>query len=90
MKNLIGGIFIATLVLLANSISLTAREDPKLVSGQRVRVTASKFLQKINEVRIVRARKVEKTRFVANVVILKPDTLVIKAEGWAESFFYST
>lgn len=66
MKNLIGGIFIATLVFLANSISLTAQEDPQLVSGQRVRVTASKFLQKVNKVRIVRARRVEKTRFVAN------------------------
>ena len=86
MKNF-RGIFITTLLLLANSIQLIAQEELQLVPGQRVRVTASKFLQSVKGVSISRARRIEKTRFVANVVILKPDTLVIKAEGWDESFF---
>ena len=86
MKNLIGGIFVATLVLLANSISLTAQGYPKIVSGQRVRVTASKFLQRVNRVRIVRAREKRQSRYAGSLVTLKADTLVMRADGWEESF----
>ena len=78
MKKFIITLLIA-LLLMANPVQLLAQEDFRFVPGQRIRVTASKFLQKVKEVRIVCAHRIEKTWFVENVVILKPDTLVTMA-----------
>lgn len=76
-----------SLLLMANTIQLVAQEDPRLVPGKRVRVTASKFLQKVKGVSISRARRIEKLRYVGSLVALNTDTLVIRAQGWNESFF---
>ena len=86
MKNF-RGIFITALLLMANSIQLLAQDDLRLVPGMRVRVTASKFLQRVKGVSISRARRTEKLRYVGRVVTSNRDTLVIRAQGWDESFF---
>ena len=75
------------LFLMANSIQLVAQEDLRLVPGKRVRVTASKFLQRVKGVSISRARRIEKLQYVGSVVALNADTLVMKAQDWDESFF---
>ena len=80
-------ISLTALLLMANSIQLLAQDELRLVPGMRVRVTASKFLQRVKGVSISRARRIEKLRYVGRVVTLNADTLVIRAQGWDESFF---
>ena len=79
--------WLIALLFMVNSIQLLAQDDLRLVPGKRVRVTASKFLQRVKGVSISRARRIDELTYVGRVIALKADTLVLKAQGWDESFF---
>ncbi len=79
--------WLIALLFMVNSIQLLAQDDLRLVPGKRVRVTASKFLQRVKGVSISRARRIDELTYVGRVIALKADTLVLKAQDWDESFF---